>query len=692
MPHEPIKSKIIAMKIKILTILLLTVFYFQVFPQSIVPANHVKQWMGQQFAKGVVPPFSFVYGGKKSDSFIRSWQYHAEKMVSTEPNKEEYVYCYSDKTTGLLVKCTVTCFNDFSAVEWALNFSNTSGKNTPLIEKVAVADCAFVAGNDGTFILHHAKGSDAQRDDFQPLDESMQVGNRIYVTPSRGRSSEGAALPFFNIETPGGEGIMVAVGWTGKWYADVMQTDAKSVTLKSGMEKMQLSLLPKEEIRTPKICLLFWKGKDRMIGHNQFRQFILAHHSRKINGRFAEYPLAAGLRFGDDYPCGEFECTTEEYLISIAKRYKQFNIVPEVFWLDAGWYEGCGWNKEYGWWWYHVGNWTPAKERFPNGLRPVADAIHEAGAKFLVWFEPERVRPKTMIDREHPEWLLKTNGRDDYLFDLGNRDARIWLTDYITAFLKKEGIDYYRQDFNMDPYPYWTANDQPGRIGMSEIRHIEGLYAFWDSLLVRFPNLLIDNCASGGRRLDLETTSRSSPLWRTDYNYGEPNGMQCHTYSLNFYLPIHGTSISIANDFEFRSGLNAAAVGNCWLVGRGHETIEISRKYMQEYKSLRPYFYGDYYPLTSTRNYTSNAVWLAYQLNRPQQKDGIIIAFRRADNQEISIRIVPSGLEKDAVYELYYEDYKIRTRQTGSELMNGFDITIPFRPASLLIKYKQVNY
>jgi alpha-galactosidase len=452
------------------------------------------------------------------------------------------------------------------------------------------------------------------------------------------------------------------------------------------MEKMQLKLYPKEEIRTPKICLLFWKGDNRMIGHNQFRQFILTHHSRKINGQFAEYPLTAGLRFGDDYPCTEFECTTEEYLLGIVKRYKQFNIVPEAFWLDAGWYEGCGWDKERGSWWYNVGNWIPAKERFPNGLRPVSEAIHEAGAKFLVWFEPERVRPQTIIDREHPEWLLKLQGRDDYLFNLGNNEARIWLTDYITTILKKEGIDYYRQDFNMDPYPYWMANDQPGRIGISEIRHIEGLYAFWDSLLVRFPHILIDNCASGGRRLDLETTSRSAPLWRTDYNYGEPNGMQCHTYSLNFYLPIHSTSTSIVNEFDFRSGLNAAATGN-WLVGRGLETIAVSRKYMQEFKALRPYFYSDYYPLTSTWNYTSNSVWLAYQLNRPQQKDGIIVAFRREDNRQTSIRIKPSGLEKDAVYELYYEDYGIRSRQTGSELMNGFDITIPFQPASLLIKY-----
>jgi len=678
------------MKVKILFILVLVAFCRQAFPQSSVPVDNTKQWVAQRFAKGVVPPFSFVYGGKKSAGFIRNWKYEAEKTPSSEQDAEKYVYSYTDPATGLVVKCTVTCFTDFPAVEWVLHFSNTSGKNTPLIERVCAIDYSFTADDNGAFILHHAQGSDAQRTDFQPLEEPLQIGKNCYMTPDRGRSSDGAAMPFFNIEMPGCHGMMVAVGWTGKWYADVVQTDNKTVALKSGMEKMQLALYPKETIRSPKICLLFWKGEDRMTGHNQFRQFILTHHSPKRNGRFVVPPLSAGVKLGESQPCTEFECVSTEYIIGLVKTYQLYDIVPEVFWLDAGWYEGCGWNKTRGDWWENVGNWYPAKERFPDGLRPVADAIHAAGARFLVWFEPERVRPQTMIDREHPDWLIKLPGNDNYLFDLGNPDARMWLTDYITDFMKKEGIDYYRQDFNFDPYPYWSANDKPGRVGISEIKHIEGLYAYWDSLLVRFPDILIDNCASGGRRLDLETTSRSIPLWRTDYQYFEPNGQQCHTYSLNLYLPNHTTGISINSDYIFRSGLNAGATGT-WTMGRGNETIEMSRKYMQEFMTLRPYFYGDYYPLTPTRNYTSNAVWLAYQLNRPQQKDGVIIAFRRADNRENAIQIKLSGLEKEAVYELSYEDYGIKSRRQGSELMDGFDITISDPQSSLLIKYKQIN-
>ena len=239
--------------------------------------------------------------------------------------------------------------------------------------------------------------------------------------------------------------------------------------------------------------------------------------------------------------------------------------------------------------------------------------------------------------------------------------------------------------------PYWIANDKPGRIGISEIKHIEGLYAYWDSLQERFPNLLIDNCASGGRRLDLETTSRSAPLWRTDYQYGEPNGYQCHTYGLNFYLPIHGTGIYKTDNYAFRSGLGATAVLNWEVTGRESESILVIQKKIQEYKSLRPFFYGDYYPLTEARNNTYDDVWLAYQLNRPQQRDGIVIAFRRSENGNQSIHTKLSGLDENSTYELLYEDYGLKIKSKGSELMKGLDLTIPQKPGSLLIRYKAID-
>jgi len=546
---------------------------------------------------------------------------------------------------------------------------------------VAAVDYSFNSGSKGSFVLHHAKGSNAERADFQPIDENLEPGKSIYMSPAGGRSSDHTAFPFFNIEMPGQQGIMVAVGWTGKWYADVRQLDEKSVMLKSGMEKIQLKLHPKEEIRTPKICLLFWKGEDRMVGHNQFRQFVLAHHTRQINGHHVELPFSTFLAREGPSPCNEHTCATESFSVAMINRHKQFNIVPDVFWLDAGWY-ACNGS------WPNVGNWSPNVANFPNGLKPVTDAAHQVGAKFLLWFEPERVTKGTLFANQNPDWLLKLSGSGNALFNLGNDEARIWLTNYISDFLEKEGIDYYRQDFNFDPMPYWEANDKPGRIGISEIRHIEGLYAFWDSLLGRFPNLLIDNCASGGRRIDLETISRSSPLWRTDYQYGEPDGSQCHTYGLNFYLPLHGTGNFTVSPYHFRSNMSASMVINWDINSKEHSQPELQR-YFQEFKRLRPYYYSDYYPLTKTENMTSDNVWLAYQLNRPNKSDGIIMAFRRKNCMEESITVKLRGIDSKMSYDLIEEDTQTKTRVTGEQLISGYSLTLKNNPGSLLISYKK---
>jgi len=640
-------------------------------------------WVKQHFAKGKIPPFSFVYGGKSSDGFIRNWQYSSEKKVSSNPDTEETVFTYSEKKSGLIVKCFVTCFNDYHAVEWVVKFSNASGSDASLLERVAVIDYSFVSGEKGTFVLHHSRGSNAERTDFKPVDENMEAGKSVYMTPAGGRSSDNTALPFFNIEMPGKQGVMVAIGWTGKWYAAVGQKDDKTLSLKSGMESLQLRLYPKEEIRTPKICLLFWKGPDRMTGHNQFRKFILAHHTRKINGKNAELPFSVFLAREGPPPCNEHTCTTESFAIAMINRHKQFNIVPEVFWLDAGWY-ACK-----GSWWL-VGNWSPNRENFPNGLKTVTDATHNVGAKFLLWLEPERVTEGTFFAEKNPDWLIKVPGNSNILFNIGNNEARLWLTDYISDFLKKEGVDYYRQDFNFDPKPYWEANDKTYRIGISEIRHIEGLYAYWDSLLVRFPNLIIDNCSSGGRRIDLETISRSSPLWRTDYQYGEPNGSQCHAYGLNFYLPLHGTGNFNVSPYHFRSNMSSSMVINWDINSKEHSQPEL-QKYFSDYKLLRPYYYGNYYPLTDTVNMTKDNVWLAYQLNRTDQEDGIIMAFRRKDCNETSIMVKLRDIDPIENYELTDEDSRTKTTVSGKKLIEGLSLTKNEKPGSVLIWYRKIH-
>ena len=226
------------------------------------------------------------------------------------------------------------------------------------------------------------------------------------------------------------------------------------------------------------------------------------------------------------------EQVTEEVSKKYIDAYLALGLKPDFWWMDAGWYR-CGGS------WPNTGTWEVDKARFPHGIRAVTDYLHQRGIRSILWFEPERATPNTWLSNNHPEWIL--GGKNGTLVDFGNPDAWKWMVERIDGLLLSEGIDIYRQDFNMDPLPSWRAADAADRQGIAEIRHVTGLLAYWDELLRRHPERLYDNCSSGGRRNDLESMRRGVPFTKSDYAT-EPIGVQGETYGISLWLPYYAAT------------------------------------------------------------------------------------------------------------------------------------------------------
>ena len=151
----------------------------------------------------------------------------------------------------------------------------------------------------------------------------------------------------------------------------------------------------------------------------------------------------------------------------------------EVFWSDMDpqqWYPG---GFPHG-----TGNWEVDLKKYPHGLKPIGEAAHKAGLGYLLWFEPERVHFDTKIQKEHPEWVMKSQGDWSQLFALHIPEARKWLTDLMDQFVTEGQLDWMRWDFNIEPLGFWKRNDAPDRQGITENHYIDGLYAMWDDLEV----------------------------------------------------------------------------------------------------------------------------------------------------------------------------------------------------------------
>lgn len=634
--------------------------------------ENIEEWLEKNFREGVNPPFSFKYNKKMSSKLLPTWKF-SKNESKIDDDRIKYNFIYLDPKTSLEVVCQCIYYKSESAIEVMLILTNKSNEKTPIIQDIEAFDGKITQNQNLPFILHTLCGSDAKINDFEPRSIMFKTNNKIKFAPKNGRSSNTTAFPFFNLEATGFGGLFISIGWSGQWAATFVQENNNNVDLKCGMELTRLSLLPNESIRTPKVLFMKWVGKDRMIGHNQFRQFILRFYTPRKNGELFNLPFACsgcrGQKLGD-----EANNYTEANQMEFIDEFLRYNI--EYLWIDAGWYEGR--------WPNGVGNWIIRKDGFPNGFRPITDYLKKLNIEFVLWFEPERVHNGTWIHQNHPDWLLRSKG-SNHLLNLGNRDALNWLINHISGMITKEGISVYRQDFNIDPLAFWRKSDKKDRKGITEIRYIEGLYHLWDELRRIHPDLIIDNCASGGRRLDLETISRSVALWRTDYHYFEPNGYQCHTYGLNYFLPTTSTGNKYPDPYNFRSALENGIVLN-WQVFEPNFSVDEANLRVKEFFEARPLFLGDYYPLTpySTEN---NAI-IGYQFVRNDLQKGMILLFRRQFSTQSSIRIFIRDLDKNRIYKLNFVDLNKWMTCSGEQLVNGLELEFSGVSNSILIFYE----
>ena len=471
-------------------------------------------------------PFSFTYDGQPSAPLLAAWPVKvAEERL--DANRTRRTVTWTDPKTGLEVRCVAVDYADYPAVEWTVWFKNTGTKDTPILEKIQGLDAQFQRGEGGEFVLHGNKGDWCVAEGFEPFQQQLNPGTERRFAPMGGRPTNGPdGWPYYNVQRPGG-GFLLAIGWPGQWASWFSRDGQNGLRIVAGQEQTRMFLKPGEESRTPLIALLFWEGDDVYRAQNTWRRWMLAHNLPRPGGKPVK-PIFTGCASGLFMPSLKTTETDERQFVDAFVRER---IKLDYWWIDAGWYPCSNW-------WDGVGTWEVDNRRFPAGIKAVSDYVHTQNIKQILWFEPERVAANSWIAENHPEWVLGGT-----LLNLGHPVARAWLTDHVDRLLTEQGIDLYRQDFNMDPLGFWRENDGPDRQGMTENLYVQGHLAYWDELQRRHPGLPIDTCASGGRRIDLETLRRSAgPHTRSDYiafdgKPGSEPGNQGQTHGLSSWLP-----------------------------------------------------------------------------------------------------------------------------------------------------------
>ena len=639
--------------------------------------------------------FSFLYDGVDFTELVK--EYNACET------KDGITYEYTLKD-GISVTNIGKYYADFDAYEWVTWFENTTAAPSGIFSDINDSDLLLLFPADKKTDESHKlddivkvyapSGSNQTMKEFycdmDSLEDKSDYHNIIRMNKTRhyanenGRSSNGRA-PFFNIYK-NNHGYVAAIGWSGQWNCDLDRTH-QGVHIRTKIEDTHFRLLPGEKIRTSSFVIMEYEG-DFYSSQNKWRRFVRSYFSSKRSQENQFLPFSYSVWGGN---------RTQSMLESIEK-IKINNLPFEAFWIDSGWYGGpdvaADDSISDSRWYDHNGEWSYSQAH-PNGLKPVSDAAHSAGLDMIFWIEPERARAKTRIVKEHPEYfLISSNTADtDRLVDLGNEEAWQWCYNIVADKVKELGLECYREDFNMHPLAFWRNNDAPERKGISEIKFIMGFYRLWDTLLENFPRLTIDNCASGGKRLDIETMKRSFSLWRSDMTCCHdcpPEVHQIHNITIPMFYPEAGTGIGYATDntdiYACRSSYAPGLV--CNQTPHTKEEYEFIKKIAKEYLSVRPYFYGDMYPLTQIS--TNKDVWSATQYDRPEEYDGIVQVFRREESPYETTRFSLFGIDETANYVFTDADDQTEITISGSELAEkGFCITLKEKRSAKIYFYKK---
>ena len=186
----------------------------------------------------------------------------------------------------------------------------------------------------------------------------------------------------------------------------------------------------------------------------------------------------------------------------------------EYFVIDAGWYADLheDWSPT-------IGAWQPSSTRFPHGLKFLLDQIRQAGMVPGLWLEPEVAGAKSLLAQKPDHWFFMRHGKrvlknSRFLLDLRNPEVRAYLDQVIARLVHDYGVGYIKMDYNVDSLQ--GTEISADSFGQGLLEHNRAHLAWLEEILKRYPDLVIENCGSGGGRMDYAMLSRLQIQSMTD--------------------------------------------------------------------------------------------------------------------------------------------------------------------------------
>lgn len=504
-----------------------------------------------------------------------------------------------------------------------------------------------------------------------------------------GRSSD-LHLPLLislSSQDPQSEGLYCGMEWSGGWYMEHRgitmpkdtefsnNHDSDQSQLTVGIKVNGIHLQPGEALNLPAVHIGFFTG-GQQAGTLGLRKYVYEHVCAQYHGKRMLPIISYDHWFGLD------NLLNETIMREQAKRAAELGV--QTFVVDASWFPGDFPDG--------VGNWEKVDEqKFPQGLEPLTQYVNSLGMGFGLWFEPERAFKGTWLAELNPHWFIKLDDNKPYHINLALEAAQDYLIAMIGSWIERLNIVWIRWDYNINPHAYWEKADPTLKI---QFQYMEGLYRVLDKLIAKYPNLMIEGCASGGRRIDLGTIRRAHTIWFSD-NTKDPGVCRYMQARANRFLPGHLLNSSVAVDrSQGDGGFNDAAIlsrmmGKLAFDGDiaswSPQLTSRMAEWSNYFKRIRHLLVQNFYQLSPLP--TASEDGDAVQFASYQGNESVIFIFAGTVGLKRSWPLY--GLQAERSYEIRFvnvdEEEIGKLSYTGLELLNsGIDVIVQPYQAKLI--------
>ena len=229
-------------------------------------------------------------------------------------------------------------------------------------------------------------------------------------------------------------------------------------------------------------------------------------------------------------------------------RWAEERLSPDLFVLDDGWFGNKYPRNDAN---AGLGDWQINAKKLPEGIDYIASHAHRKGLKFGIWIEPEMVNPKSELAEKHPDWIVRSGDREmprmrnQWLLDLTNPKVQDFVFSVFDNTMKlSPNIDYIKWDANRHAENAGSEFLPKDRQSHFWIDYVQGFYKVMERIRAKYPDVLIQACASGGGRVEYGAMKYFNEVWTSDNTEALSRARIQYGTSLFYPATVMGSHVS----------------------------------------------------------------------------------------------------------------------------------------------------